>query len=64
MLNPESADGRVRELLSLLEKSRKTLLQHDLQKKIFVKLIENLPQHLSEKLIGNNLSITDIAFKN
>ena len=31
------------------------------KKKNFVKHIENLPQHLSEKFIGNNLSITDIA---
>ena len=28
----------------------------------FVKHIENLPQHLSKKFIGDNLSITDIAF--
>ena len=27
------------------------------------KTIENLPQHLSEKFIGNNWSITDIALK-
>ena len=32
-------------------------------KKNFVKHIENLPQHLSEKFIGDNLSITDIALK-
>ena len=36
-----------------LEKSGKTILQFDL-KKNFVKHIENLPQHLSEKFIGNN----------
>ena len=30
------------------------------KKKNVVKLIENLPQHLSEKFIGDNLSITDI----
>ena len=33
-------------------------------KKNFVKHIENLPQHLSKKFIGDNLSITDIALKN
>ena len=38
-------------------------MQCDLQKN-FVKRIENLPQHLSEKFIGDNLSITDIALKN
>ena len=32
--------------------------------KNFVKHIENLPQHLSEKCIGDNSSITDIAFRN
>ena len=32
--------------------------------KNFVKTIENLAQHLSEKFIGDNLSITDIALKN
>ena len=35
----------------------------DLQKN-FVKRIENLPQHLSEKFIGDNLLINDIALKN
>ena len=35
-----------------------------LQKKSFAKHIENLPQRLSEKSIGNNLSITDIALRN
>ena len=39
----------------------KTSLQFDLQKKNFVKHIENLPKHLSEKFIGDNLSIIDIA---
>ena len=35
MLNPESSDGRGRELLvSLLEKSTKTFLQYDLQKNL------------------------------
>ena len=29
------------------------------KKKYFVKHIENLPQHLSEKFIGDKLSITD-----
>ena len=33
-------------------------------KKNVVKRIKNLPQHLSEKFIGDNLSITDIALKN
>ena len=41
-----------------------TLLQFDLQTKNFVKHIENLPQHLSENFIGDNLSIIDIAFRN
>ena len=41
-----------------LKNLEKTFLQFDLQKK-FVKHIENLPQHLSEKFIGdNNLSIS------
>ena len=31
------------------------------KKNNFVKHIENLPQHLSEKFIGDNSSITDIA---
>ena len=35
-----------------------------LKEKNFVKHIENLPQHLSEKFIGDNLSITDIALRN
>ena len=35
-----------------------------LAKKNFVKRIKNLSQHLSEKFIGDNLSITDIALKN
>ena len=33
-------------------------------KKKFVNHIENLPQHLSEKFIGDNSSITDIALRN
>ena len=36
----------------------------DLQEKNFVKHIENLSQRLSEKFIGDNLSITDIALRN
>ena len=40
----------------------KTFLQYDFPKKIFVKHIENL--HLSEKFIGDNLSIIDIALRN
>ena len=34
------------------------------KKKNLVKHIENLPQHLSEKFIGDNLSIADIASRN
>ena len=34
------------------------------KKKLFVKHIENLPQHLLEKFIGDNSSITDIALRN
>ena len=37
-------------------------MQCDLQKN-FVKRIKNLSQHLSEKFIGDNISITDIAIK-
>ena len=33
-------------------------------KKNFVKIIENLLQYFSEKFVGDNLSITDIAIKN
>ena len=47
-----------------LKNLEKTFLQFDLQKKNFVKHIENLPQHLSEKFIGDNLLTTDIALKN
>ena len=42
------------------EKYGKTFLQFDSQKNI-VKHIKNLPQHLLKKIIGDNLSITDIA---
>ena len=49
---------------SLLKNLEKTFLQFDLQTKNFVKHIENLPQHLSEKFIGDNLSIIDIALRN
>ena len=56
--------GRVRELLSLLEKSRKNIFTIWFTKTIFVKHIKNLPQHSSEKFIGDNLSITDIALRN
>ena len=55
---------RQSELLFFLEKIIKTFLQFDLQKKNFVKHVENLPQHSSEKFIGNNLWITDIALRN
>ena len=34
------------------------------KKKYFLKHIENLPHFLSEKFIGDNLSITDIASRN
>ena len=34
------------------------------KKKNFVKHIKNLPQHLSEKFIGDNLSIIHIALRN
>ena len=34
------------------------------KKKNLVKPIYNLPQHLSEKFIGDNWSITDIALNN
>ena len=33
-------------------------------RKNFAKHIENLPHYLSEKFIGDNLSITDIALRN
>ena len=46
-----------------LKNAEKNILQFDLQKN-FVKHIENLPQHLSEKFIGDNLSIIDIALRN
>ena len=51
-------------ICSLLKNLVKTFLQFDLQTKNFVKHIENLPQHLSEKFIGDNLSIIDIALRN
>ena len=47
-----------------LENLEITFLQFDLQTKNFVEHIENLPQHLSEKFIGDKLSIIDIALKN
>ena len=34
------------------------------KKKNFIEHIENLLQHLSEKFISDNLSITDIVLKN
>ena len=36
----------------------------NLTHKNIVKHIENLPQHLLKKIIGDNLSITDIASRN
>ena len=47
-----------------LKNLEKTFLQFDVQKINFVKHIVNLPQHLSEKFIGDNLSIIDIALRN
>ena len=47
-----------------LKNAVKNILQFDLQKKNFVKHIKNLPQHLSEKFIGGNLSIIGIALRN
>ena len=49
--------------LLFLKNLENTFLQFDLQKN-FVKHIENLPQHLSEKFIGDNLLIIDIALRN
>ena len=46
-----------------LKNLEKAFLQFDLQKN-FVKYIENLPQHLSEKFISDNLWIIDIALRN
>ena len=48
---------------SLFSKNLETYFYVVTFKKIFVKIIENLPQHFSEKLIGDNLLITDIASK-
>ena len=48
---------------SLLKNLEKIFLQFHLQKKNFVTHTENLPQHLLEKFIGDNLSITDIALR-
>ena len=42
----------------------KYLCNSTYKKKNFVKHIENLPQHLSEKFIGDNSSIIDIALRN
>ena len=46
-----------------LKYPEKTFLQFNLQKNS-VKHIENLPQHLSEKFIGDNLSIINYALRN
>ena len=49
-------------ICSLFSKNaEKNILQFDLQKKKLRQNIKNLPQHLSEKFIGDNLSIIDIA---
>ena len=58
-----SRHGRARELFAFLEKFPKVFLQFDFQKH-FVKHFDNLPQHLSEKFIGDSLSITDIGLRN
>ena len=51
--------------MSIVELDPLALLQCNLTcKKNFDKVIENSPQHLSEKFISDNLSITDIALKN
>ena len=49
---------------ALLKNLEKHFCDLTCKKKNFVKHIENLPQHLSEKLIGDNLSITNIAVRN
>ena len=49
---------------SLFLKNVETHFCNVICKKNFVKHIGNLPQHLSKKFIGYNLSITDIALKN
>ena len=46
------------------EKSKKNIFAIRLTKKNFVTHIENLPQQLLEKFIGDNSSITDIASRN
>ena len=48
----------------LLKNPEKHFCNSTFKTKNFVKHIENLRQHLSEKLIGDNLSIIDIAFVN
>ena len=47
----------------ILKNLEKAILQFDLPKN-FVKHIENLPQHLSKKFIGDDLLITDYALRN
>ena len=47
-----------------LKNLEKNIFAIRLTKNNFVKHIENLPQHLSEKFIGDNSSIIDIALKN
>ena len=47
------------------KKNSSTIEKHFCDTKYnFVKHIENLPQHLSEKFIGDNLLITDIVLRN
>ena len=48
---------------ALFSKSLETHFCNVTCKNNFVKHIENSPKHLSEKFIGDNLSITDIALK-
>ena len=49
---------------SLLKNLAKLFCILTYKKKNFVQHVENLSQHLSEKFIGDNLSITDIALIN
>ena len=45
-----------------LSKSRKNIFAIRFTKKNFVKHIENLPQYLSGKFVGDNLSVSPRAF--
>ena len=61
MFNPTAESVNCSLFFKNLEKHFRDLTY---KKKNFVKHTENLPQHLSEKFIGDNLSITDIALRN